>query len=52
MEELFKQWLKNNKNLKDNTITNYTNRLKNIIPLKLVEVNFKEENISLYDLRI
>src|SRR5574344_764676 len=52
MEELFKQWLKNTKNLSDNTIRNYTNRLKNIIPSKLVEVNFKKENISLYDLNI
>ncbi|WP_165786367.1 AAA family ATPase [Aliarcobacter cryaerophilus] len=52
MEELFKQWLKNNKNLSDNTIRNYANRLKNKIPEKLIEIDFKEQNISLYDLSI
>ena len=52
MEEIFKRWLRDTKNLSDNTIRNYTNRLKNIIPSKLVEVNFKEENVSLYDLSI
>ena len=52
MGEIFKRWLRDTKNLSDNTIRNYTNRLKNIIPSKLVEVNFKEENVSLYDLSI
>ena len=52
MEEIFKRWLRDTKNLKDNTIRNYTNRLKNKIPEKLIEIDFKEENISLYDLSI
>ncbi len=52
MEEIFKRWLRDTKNLKDNTIRNYTNRLKNKIPEKLIEIDFKKENISLYDLNI
>ena len=52
MEEIFKRWLRDTKNLSDNTIRNYTNRLKNKIPEKLIEIDFKKENISLYDLSI
>ena len=43
MEEIFKRWLRDTKNLKDNTIRNYTNRLKNKIPEKLIEIDFKED---------
>ena len=48
LETKFLKWLKTNKNLSDSTCINYNNRLKNKIPKKLSEINFKIDTNSLY----
>jgi len=52
LESYFIKWLKNEKKLSDNTCKNYTNRLKNKIPEKLIEIGFFSQNNSLYDLEL
>lgn len=52
LEKNFLNWLKNEKKLSDSTRKNYTNRLKNKIPDKMVEVGFFETRTSLYDLEL
>ncbi len=49
MDKDFKQWLSENKNLSENTIRNYSNRLKNKIPEKMKEINFFDIKKSLYN---
>jgi 5-methylcytosine-specific restriction protein B len=52
MEEEFRKWLREEKELADNTITNYKNRIKNKLPEKLQEIGFLNKKISLFDLEI
>lgn len=52
LEQQFINWLKDSKKLSDNTCRNYTNRLKNKIPEKLNELQYKQNNSSLYTYRI
>jgi len=47
-ENSFKEWLKNEKKLSYNTTKQYRNRLKNILPKKLQEINFRINNESLF----
>jgi len=49
MEEEFKEWLKQEKELARSTIINYTNRIKYKIPEKLVDVGFFNTKKSLYN---
>ena len=50
MEEEFKKWLEENKDLASNTCRNYSNRLKSIIPKKLIKIGFYDKEKSLYNL--
>ncbi len=52
VEKSFIKWLKEEKKLSDNTCRNYTNRLKNKIPDKMLEINHFIKKISLYELDI
>ena len=48
LENEFLKWLETNKNLSDNTKRNYTNRLKNKIPEKLYQLDYRNHRDSLY----
>ena len=48
LENDFLNWLEINKNLSDNTKRNYTNRLKNKIPEKLYQLDYRNHRDSLY----
>jgi len=52
IEDSFKEWLISIKKLSPKTFINYTNRLKNGIPEKLINVQFKNKKESLYILTI
>ena len=47
-ENGFINWLETHKNLSDNTKRNYTNRLKNKIPEKLYQLDYRNHKDSLY----